>query len=241
MRILVIGDIHGGLKALQQVLRKVEPSKIDRFIFLGDYVDGWSDASETVSFLIQFTETYDCIFIRGNHDHLAYRYLKHDDTNPMWLAYGGETTKKSYAVLSSEEKEKHLRFYESCTNYHIDAQNRLFVHAGFTNLNGPQHEYFGNLVFWDRTLWEMAMSLDVDISEEDARFPQRLKLFKEIYIGHTPVTRMGSTVPMNFANVWNIDTGAAFKGPLSILDVNTKEVWQSDPVYQFYPLETGRN
>jgi len=208
MRTLVIGDIHGGLKALQQVLRKVEPSKIDRFIFLGDYVDGWSDAAETVSFLIQFTETYDCIFIRGNHDHLAYRYLKHNDPNPMWLAYGGETTKKSYAVLSSVEKEKHLLFYESCTNYHIDAQNRLFVHAGFTNLSGPQHEYFGNLVFWDRTLWEMAMSLDVDISEEDSRFPQRLKLFKEIYIGHTPVTRMGSAVPMNFANVWNIDTGA---------------------------------
>ena len=97
------------------------------------------------------------------------------------------------------------------------------------------------MVFWDRTLWEMARSLDVNISEDDVRYPQRLKLFKEIYIGHTPVTRLGSTVPMNFANVWNIDTGAAFEGPLSIIDVDTKEVWQSDPVCQLYPSEMGRN
>lgn len=241
MRTLVIGDIHGGLKAIEQVLLRLKLSETDLFIFLGDYVDGWSDAAGTVSFLIQFSEAYDCIFIRGNHDHLTYRYLKHDDVNPMWLAYGGETTKKSYVKLSSEEIEKHLLFYENCTNYHIDTQNRLFVHAGFTNLAGPQYEYFDKLVFWDRTLWEMARSLDVNISEEDERYPQRLKLFKEIYIGHTPVTRMGSTVPVNFANVWNIDTGAAFKGPLSIIDVDTKEIWQSDPVYQLYPSEMGRN
>jgi hypothetical protein len=52
---------------------------------------------------------------------------------------------------------------------------------------------------------------------------------------------MGSTVPVNFANVWNIDTGAAFKGPLSIIDADTKEVWQSEPVYKLYPSEMGRN
>jgi calcineurin-like phosphoesterase family protein len=241
MRTLVIGDIHGGLKALEQVLLKLKLSDSDRFIFLGDYVDGWSDAVGTVSFLIQFSEIYDCVFIRGNHDYLAYRYLKHDDDNPMWLTYGGETTKKSYSMLTSDEKEKHLLFYENCTNYHIDSQNRLFVHAGFTNLAGPQYEYFGKLVFWDRTLWEMARSLDVNISEDDVRYPQRLKIFKEIYIGHTPVTRMGSTVPVNFANVWNIDTGAAFEGPLSIIDADTKEVWQSEPVHQLYPSEMGRN
>jgi len=241
MRTLVVGDIHGGLKALQQVLPKTGPSPKDRFIFLGDYVDGWSEAAETVSFLIDFSESYDCIFLRGNHDHLMYEYLKHNDSKAMWLAHGGQASKESYDALSSEEKQKHLTFYEALTNYHIDAQNRLFVHAGFTNLSGPQYEYFADLVFWDRTLWEVARSIDPDISEEDIRYPQRLKLFKEIYIGHTPVTRMGSTRPLHFANLWNIDTGAAFKGPLSIMDIDTKEVWQSQPVYQLYPYELGRN
>ncbi|MBL4663683.1 MAG: serine/threonine protein phosphatase [Flavobacteriaceae bacterium] len=241
MRTLVIGDIHSGLKALQQVLLKVQPTTNDLFIFLGDYVDGWSEAVETVSFLIHFSETHDCIFIRGNHDYLTYRYLKHDDNNPMWEAHGGLSTKLSYTSLSSEEKEKHLQFYENLTNYHIDDQNRLFVHAGFTNLKGPEYEFFKNLVFWDRTLWEVAKSLNYSIPKDNFRYPERLKLFSEIYIGHTALTKIGATIPVNYANLWNIDTGAAFTGPLTILDVDTKKFWQSDPVQQLYPNEKGRN
>jgi len=241
MRTLVVGDIHGGLKALQQVLKKVDPVQGDSFVFLGDYVDGWSDAAPTVAFLMNFSETYNCTFIRGNHDFLLYQYLANDEAKPLWLAHGGRESKESYDVLSSEEKEKHLQFFERLLKYHIDPQNRLFVHAGFTNLLGPQYEYFEDLVFWDRTLWEMARALDPNISENDKHYPERLKIFKEIYIGHTPVTRIGASVPLKFANLWNVDTGAAFKGPLSIMDVNTKEIWQSDPVFTLYPDETGRN
>lgn len=67
MRTLVIGDIHSGLKALQQVLEKSEVSTEDRLIFLGDYVDGWSDAVETVSFLIELKKTHTCIFYKGRY------------------------------------------------------------------------------------------------------------------------------------------------------------------------------
>jgi len=241
MRTLVIGDIHSGLRALQQVLQQVKPTANDHLIFLGDYVDGWSEAAETVSFLIHFSETHHCTFIRGNHDYLAHRHLRYGNNNEQWLAHGGAATRDSYASLSSEEKEEHIQFYEGLINYHIDKHNRLFVHAGFTNLKGPQHEHFANLVFWDRTLWEMAKSLDPSIPKDNFRYPTRLKLFSEIYIGHTTVTKIGTTIPVNYANLWNVDTGAAFTGPLTILDVDTKEFWQSEPVRQLYPEEKGRN
>ena len=39
-RTFVIGDIHGGLKALLQVLNKLEVKEEDSLIFVGDYVDG---------------------------------------------------------------------------------------------------------------------------------------------------------------------------------------------------------
>ncbi|HBY68187.1 MAG TPA: serine/threonine protein phosphatase, partial [Flavobacteriaceae bacterium] len=82
---------------------------------------------------------------------------------------------------------------------------------------------------------------DNSISEDSDNYPKRLKLYKEIYIGHTPVTRVGFSKPANFANVWNVDTGAAFKGTVSVIDADTKEIWQSDPVWQLYPNESGRN
>lgn len=241
MRTLVIGDIHGGLRALVQVLEKVLITPKDQFIFVGDYVDGWSDSSETISYLIDFAKNNDCVFLRGNHDELLYTYLKYNEDNPMWLQHGGTSSKKSYSKLSYVEKSIHMEFLEGLKNYYIDEGNRLFVHAGFTNMHGPQYEHYPNMVYWDRTLWEVAQSLDPSLGKEELHYPKRLKLFSEIFIGHTPVTHLGATRPLHFANVWNVDTGAGFKGPLSILDVQTKKVWQSDPVWQLYPDELGRN
>ena len=241
MRTVVIGDIHGGLKALKQVLQQLELSTKYNYIFLGDYVDGWSESAETVSFLINFSETYQCVFLRGNHDELLYEYLKFDDAKPMWLVHGGESSKKSYESLSDVELALHIRFFENLENYYIDSENRLFCHAGFTHERGPQYEYYDNTPYWDRSLWEMVCAMDKNLSKNNDKYPKRLQLFKEIYIGHTSTTRIGKTTPVNFASVWNIDTGAAFKGPLSIIDVDTKEVWQSDPVWKLYPNEKGRN
>ncbi len=241
MRKVVIGDIHGGFKALKQLLEKANLPKGTQYIFVGDYVDGWSESAEVVSYLIDFSEENDCIFLRGNHDELLYKYLKFEEKNPAWLSQGGESSIKSYAKLSEEEKKKHLQFFENLVNYHIDSENRLYLHAGFTSQRGPEFEFYSNLVYWDRTLWEMACAMDTSISEESENYPKRLKLFNEIFIGHTPVTRVGFDKPANFANVWNVDTGAAFKGEISMLDVDSKKIWQSEAVHLLYPKENGRN
>lgn len=241
MKIVVIGDIHGGLRGLEQVIEKAGLPEDTTYIFVGDYVDGWSDSAKTIQFLIEFEKTHSCILLRGNHDELLYNYLKHGDDNPMWLAHGGAATLENYRTLSKQEKKRHLKFLESLKNYYIDSKNRLFVHAGFFSMHGPRFEYFPNLMYWDRTLWEMVCAMDPSLKEDDPRYPKRLKHFKEIFIGHTPVTRLGSEIPLNFANVWNVDTGAGFKGRITLMDVDSKEYWQSDPVYRLYPEEIGRN
>ncbi|WP_291865398.1 metallophosphoesterase family protein [Maribacter sp.] len=241
MRTLVVGDIHSGLKALQQVLKRAEVTPKDQLIFLGDYVDGWSEAVETVEFLLDLQKTHNCIFLRGNHDELCSDWLVKEEHNSVWLQHGGRATANSYAEVSDETKKRHIQFYKELKNYYLEEKNRLFLHAGFTSLKGIESEYFTKTLYWDRTLWELAVCLNPNLSPEDANYPMRLKHYKEIYIGHTPVTKMGKTTPQNFANVWNIDTGAAFKGPLTILDVDSKKTWQSEPVYTFYPKEKGRN
>jgi serine/threonine protein phosphatase 1 len=240
-RTLVIGDIHAGLKALIQVLEKVKVTTADTLIFLGDYVDGWSQAVETVNFILRLQTIYDCVFLRGNHDELCYEWLIDGQANPLWLQHGGMATMASYEKTDRETIKRHIAFYQSLVNYYLDEENRLFLHAGFTNLKGVEHEYFKQTYYWDRTLWELAVSLHPDMDPRDPFYPQRLSHYKEIFIGHTPVTRMGKRTPQHVANVWNVDTGAAFKGPLSILDADTKTFWQSDPVYTFYPGENGRN
>ena len=241
MRTLVIGDIHSGLKALKQVLQRAGANKKDRLIFLGDYVDGWSEAVETIAFLILLNKSHNCCFLRGNHDALCYDWMVQRVENPMWLHHGGAATVASYAEIKSGLMETHMKFFEQLVDYHLDKENRLFLHAGFTNIKGVEHEYFTKTFYWDRTLWEMALALNPGLEKDDPLYPKRLLHYKEIFIGHAPVTRLGKTSPQRAANVWNIDTGAAFRGPLSIIDADTKEIWQSDPVYSFYPTEKGRN
>ncbi len=240
-RKLVIGDIHGGLRALHQVLERAKVTKDDTLIFLGDYVDGWSESPQVLDFLIELNKKNKCIFIRGNHDELLLKWLSESRDNLEWYKHGGEATVLAYANVSSAKKLIHVDFLKSLENYFLDDQNRLYIHAGFTNMNGIRYEYFPKLFYWDRTLWETAVALDISIPKESWLYPKRLTLYHEIYIGHTPVTKINETVPVNKACVWNVDTGAAFKGALTIMDVDTKEFWQSEPLHELYFNEKGRN
>ena len=68
MRTFAIGDIHGGLKALIQVLNKLALKEGDQLVFMGDYVDGWSESAQVIQFLIAMSKKFKCVFIKGNHD-----------------------------------------------------------------------------------------------------------------------------------------------------------------------------
>jgi len=240
-RTFVIGDIHGALKALIQVLERAEVTENDVLIFLGDYVDGWSQSPEVINYLIQLKDTHNCIFIRGNHDDLCYRWLKYEEYDDRWLQHGGSSTVKAYQKVGFNFRDMHIHFFENLQNYHIDQNNRLFIHAGFTSQKGVKHEYFEKLFYWDRSLWEMVLAMDKNLTRDSLYYPQRLLHYHEIFIGHTSLSRINKTIPINLANVWNIDTGAAHKNALTILNVDTKEYWQSDPVFELYPKEKGRN
>lgn len=241
MRKFVIGDIHGGLKAIVQILEKANVLPDDLLIFLGDYVDGWSESPEVLDFLINLNESNNCIFIKGNHDDLLLNYLKTGNYSEEWFKHGGKSTLIAYESVTRERKNKHIQFLENLVNYYLDDENRLFIHAGFTNVKGIDFEYFKPMFYWDRTLWECAVSLNQNLTFESELYPNRLKLYKEIFIGHTPVTRVNKEIPTQAACVWNLDTGAAFKGKLSIMDIDTKEFWQSDTLPTLYPNENGRN
>lgn len=240
-RTLIIGDIHGAYLALEQVLKRANINESDTLIFLGDYVDGWSQSFEVIDYLIQLNKKYHCIFIKGNHDAWCEEWLETGNTYEAWLFHGGIATIESYADIPEETQQTHLQFFKRMLNYFVDAQNNLFIHAGYASMHGPEKEMYASNYRWDRTLWEMALSMDKQVKKDSKFYPHRLKLYAEIFIGHTPTVHYDIVVPMNAVNVWNIDTGAAFNGKLTVMDMETKTFWQSDVVQTLYPAEKGRN
>ena len=241
MRTLAIGDIHGGLRGLIQIVERISISPDDSLIFLGDYVDGWSESAQVIQYLIELSQTNECVFIKGNHDVWCEQWLASGFVNDVWYQHGGKETIESYNGLSKEDKLRHLDFFEGMPLYHVDSKRRLFVHAGFTSMHGVEREFDIRGFYFDRTLWEMALTMDNRIEKNSKIYPNRLKHYSEIYIGHTPTINFGEDKPMNAVNVWNIDTGATFTGKLSAIDIDTKEIFQSDILKDLYPNEMGRN
>lgn len=245
MTTYIIGDIHGGLKALKQVIRRVPLEADDRLIFLGDYVDGWSESSGVIGYLMQLEQEYKCIFIKGNHDAWCEEWLEGKNPDPYWLIHGGQASVDSYASIFGAERDRHIDFYNRMRMYHEEETpeglKHLFVHAGFTSMHGPVREHHPESLCWDRTLWELAMAVDGRIGKEDPVYPKRLHLYDTVFIGHTPTTNYHIEIPMQRCDVWNVDTGAAFLGRITVMDIETKVFWQSDPVHSHYPREKGRN
>lgn len=260
-RKLVIGDIHGALKALKQVLEKCSYNpEEDQLIFLGDYVDGYPESAQTIDYLIELKEkaNFKPIFLIGNHDVWLLEWLVNGNMKLIWLSQGGSSTLASYDELFNftknykYSKKEHKNFFKNSKPYYIDEDNNVFVHAGFINPDLSKEEI--SVLTWDRKLFEIAFNSD-KLYKETGKLPKILELFNKVFIGHTTTeihkVKFGYpeykndknnlnkpiTVPIKRCNLINMDTGAGYSGKLSIMDINTEEFWQSDYTKNLYKRE----
>jgi len=247
----VIGDSHGAYKALVQVLERSGFDKEnDLLITLGDICDGWSEVYKVVEELLTIKNRID---IKGNHDDWFNEFLKFS-THPVGWQQGGLGTLKSYCnqldktyterfnkgyitdLLDTDIPITHREFFHKQVKYYKDDQNRLFVHGGF-NRHYLLTEQDSNKFWWDRDLWYSALSTKGSKTKLNIKEP-----LSEIFIGHTTTMNWKNTdTPMNADIVTNLDTGAGFKGKLTIMNVDTHKYFQSDSVETLYINEKGRN
>lgn len=257
-RTLVIGDIHGNYKGLLQCLKRSNfDYKNDVLISLGDVVDGHSQSYEVIEELLKIKNL---ISIKGNHDDWFLYWIERGTHPANWMQ-GAQATGQSYLdnvlglgmpfydystgisrprINTTVLPDRHIEFFKNQLPYYLDEQNRLFVHGGF-NRHYPLEEQ-GDILWWDRDLWSQALSYGKISPVEGISYPKFKMLgdYTEVFIGHTPVQHWNSTIPMNAANVWNLDTGGGFYGFVTIMDVDTKEFWQSDDAKSLYPEFKGR-
>lgn len=218
-----MGDIHGNLEAFKQCLTRCNFDKsADTLIQLGDVSDRHTRTAEVVEELISIPSL---IAIKGNHDSWTCDWLRTGVVTPEWLENGGRETIASYKRDKSRfNLEVHLNFFSrSQLDYYIDSENRLFIHAGYTHLKGPEFESSPSVCYTDRSLWKSSL-----MAVKSKKRPNLLKAFTEIFLGHTPTLNWFQSQPMKAFNIWNLDTGAGTTGRLTIMDVDTKEYWQSD-------------
>lgn len=239
-----MGDIHGNFEALVQCLQRSGfNKKKDRLIQLGDVVDGHPYSYECVEELLTIKNL---VAVRGNHDQWFLEFIESGHHPDGWWQ-GGHATAASYLrptgrehlVWKSKRSYKnaldqkdipltHKRFFRSQVNYFIDEENNCFVHGGFNRQlaieNQPEYLYY-----WDRDLWLEALNHMLDEMYKSIPTPFEIKSkFNNIFIGHTQTLQWNTDRPMKAFNIYNLDTGAGGKGKLTIMNVDTKQWFQSD-------------
>jgi len=233
-RKLVVGDIHGGYRALEQVLDRAnfDPSG-DTLYAVGDYVDGWSESFEVIEFLRTLPNFCGVI---GNHDVWWRCWLDYGATPRVWTQQGGRATLDSYEGVGGTLFDRHRKFARNLRDYmYVDVgdETHLIVHAGIPTRCSD--EYVSRLsteeLTWDRSMWYACVGQSQHVGNTTEFVPH----VDHTFIGHTSTMGLDVEEPWTICDVTNMDTGAGWHGKLSLLDMETFEFWQSDQVKLLYP------
>ncbi len=109
MKIAVLSDIHGNYLALQECLKHAKSQKVDRFLFLGDYLGEFPYPQNTMKILYDLQQNESCTFIRGNKE--DYWLNRRKDIHCEWKNGNHSIA----AMINNYENltEKDLDFFES--------------------------------------------------------------------------------------------------------------------------------
>lgn len=150
-RIYAIGDIHGRLDLLEDLLAQTSADTrqrpVDRplHVFLGDYIDRGPSSRETIDRLIEHGQTSESIFLKGNHEQVAIRCLTDPNLFEQWMRLGGLQTLVSFGIAPNAQQPRaiaelqaafhaalspsHLRFFRELRPS-FDCGDFFFAHAG---------------------------------------------------------------------------------------------------------------
>lgn len=212
-RTFAVGDIHGCLDQLEDLMARIDPKKDDLIIFLGDYIDRGHKPFEVVDYLIDISSEVPCVFLRGNHEHMFLEFLEFGANKTLFFSNGGMKTVQSYlgdepfashSQVVQSLREEHRDFYAGLKWYYEDARY-IYVHAG-VRPGVPMPRQDRQDLIWIR---------------DDFIFSST-GLEKKVIFGHTPFAR-----PFAKEDKIGVDTGAVYGGVLTAVRLPEETFIQS--------------
>lgn len=237
MRTYAIGDIHGHIDLLRGVHALIAADRAAcgddgsaPVVHLGDLVDRGPDCRGVVQYLIDGIDAgQNWLVLKGNHDRMFARFLRdpkepeaglRPDMNWLHPRIGGAETLASYGVKNAMDRPiapVHAEAALAVPQSHLDFVNArpawfqrgdvVYVHAGIRPGVAMAEQTETDLL-WIRTNW-----LD------DTRDHGFL-----VVHGHTALDQA-----THYGNRVNIDSSAAYGGPLTAVVLEGREVFHLTP------------
>ncbi|WBU56018.1 metallophosphoesterase [Paracoccus sediminicola] len=227
--VYALGDVHGQLELLKEAhrLAEMDGGAAARIIHLGDLIDRGPDSRGVIEYLMEGQAIgRDWLVVKGNHDHKLPRFLEDPrwlDPGPsrpqFWTAdrnNGAAATFASYGIEGADEMDldelhrlaeaaipaEHASWLDELPLYRTEPGGLVFVHAGIRP-GIPLDQQSPTDLMWIRKPFH-------DSAADHGAL---------IVHGHTPVKRV-----THYGNRLNLDTGAAFGGPVSIVRLDGTDI-----------------
>lgn len=225
-RAYAVGDIHGRLDLLDQLLANIERDMATRerrrtfIIFLGDLIDRGPASAGVVERLRTYRNPdARLIFLGGNHEEVLLRILAGDrGVLGSWLKFGGAECAMSYGIDAQELGRVHEDAAIEMVRAKVPRAHREFLESFADTFS------FGDYLFVHAGI-RPGVAID-EQSRKDLRWIRDpfLSDAKEhgfvVVHGHTIVERVEER-PNRIA----IDTGAYHSGVLTALAIEDRQRW----------------
>lgn len=206
MRTFVIGDIHGHLDQLKELVKFANIKPTDTLVTLGDYIDRGPDSKGVIDWLLNYKGKL--VTLKGNHEEMMLIAKDNRNAVMMWIANGGGTTLASYGAEDFDDiPENHWDFMRNCRDYY-SGDGFFCVHA-----------YANPARSLDDQNWETARWTHL----KEGSLPSWKPL--TMICGHTAQTT--GRVLSNGEDLYCIDTGVFVTGWLTCFEPATGKVWQA--------------
>ena len=152
MATLAVGDIHGNLAALDDLLAQVVPELLpdDELVFLGDYIDDGPDVPRCVDRIVDLREHGPCavVALMGNHEQWMLHSYR-DPTRHSWiLGMAGLNTVASYSPDIAAEIRQEI----DAVGPRIVLETVSINYGRFFDALPPRHlDFFANLKLFHRS------------------------------------------------------------------------------------------
>jgi len=226
LRIYAIGDVHGRLDLLLDLLSHIRTDNSARenaqihIVMLGDLIDRGPQSAQVVNFLIRSQPAFATMhFIMGNHEEVMLRSLAEgaDPRATGWLDYGGRETLESYGVPAEAMDLSGWQLSEEIRRY-VPSEHLSFM-AGFVD-----HVMFGEYLMVHAGI-RPGVPLK-DQRRKDLRWIREPFLLDDTDHGFIVVHGHTISADVEFKpNRIGIDTGAYRTGTLTALGLEGDERW----------------
>ena len=234
-RLIFIGDVHGCIRELDQLIEKLSLKQTDTLVFIGDLIDKGPDSPAVVKRFCELRAVCNVKLVLGNHEEKFLRYLKHIESGS-----GREKEMKGTAEfpnLSSKlVPDEIAAIKDAYFSLHFPECAITGIHGGISNYLSYKFPFdyqyskhnpklFRGIELINKTRFLSPEGKFVGLGEEQ----EADKFWAETYdgrygkmvFGHQPFVQEN---PMIFPHAYGIDTGCVFGGWLTAMIIENSAI-----------------